>query len=72
MWGKLPIISVKTAKFDSPIRFSAENLLNSGCHFYKQFGCAIKYFLVPNVLKAYRLQGQFMTTGIPAQLRGQV
>ncbi len=46
---QLPIISLNTVKFDSVIRFSVENLSNSGCHVYRQFDCVEENILMLDI-----------------------
>ena len=61
MLDQLPIISINTAKFESVIRFSVENLLNSGCHVFRQLDGFEKLILMLNI-GLYR--NIYMTTGI--------
>jgi len=44
MWDQLPIISLNATEFVSVIRFSVENLLNSGCHIADNLTALKKYF----------------------------
>jgi hypothetical protein len=47
---QLLIIPLNTAKLNSVIRFSVKNLLNSGCHVYRQFDCVEEKILMIDIV----------------------